>query len=156
MKIFFFYPIGQARTYFNDWDFDCNAFSAAFTCFYNQHFVSESDATRYYYIGLRVDRNVRGVFGLYQIGGAIFLCDLLSKKFSGAEFEKQIFKTLLHEIMHWMQFTFYKWSEEEIIKGEIDNNCDAEKMCRSFEKQYRPVLKIYKTLRKIKKSKHNY
>lgn len=154
MRIFNFYPIGQAKKAFAAWNFDYNAFSTAFTSFYNHHFFDDVEYTKYYNIGLRIDNKDEESYGLYELGGSIFLCNYNISTLPEKQFEVQLFKTLLHEIMHWIQYTFYKWSDEEIIKGDEDQRCAAELMCRKFEKQYRHVLKIYKALRRIKKQEY--
>jgi hypothetical protein len=154
MRIFKFYPIGQAKKAFAAWNFDCNAFSTAFTSFYNHHFFDDVESIRHYNIGLRIDNKDEEACGLYELGGSIFLCNQNMSILPEKQFEIQLFKTLLHEIMHWIQYTFYKWSDEEIVKGEEDQKCAAELMCRKFEKQFRHILKIYRALLRVKK--HEY
>lgn len=151
MRIFKFYPIGQAKEAFASWNFDCNAFSTAFTCFYNHHFFDDVETTRYYNIGLRIDNKNDDARGLYELGGSIFICNQYIENIPEKQFETQLFRTLLHEIMHWIQYTFYKWSDDDIVRGDEDQKCLAELMCRKFEKQSKHVLKIYRTLVRIKK-----
>lgn len=154
MRIFNFYPIGRAKKAFAAWDFDCNAFSAAFTSFYNQHFYDDLEMTKYYYIGLRMDRKDSEFMGLYELGGSIFINDEYLEKLPAKKFNKQLFVILLHEMMHWIQYTFYKWDDAKITEGMVTSKCEAELMCLKFEKQARHVLKLYNTLKCIQK--HEY
>lgn len=154
MRIFNFYPIGRAKKAFATWEFDCNAFSAAFTSFYNQHFYDDMEMTKYYYIGLRMDRKDSEFLGLYELGGSIFVNAEYLEKLPAKKFDKELFVILLHEMMHWIQYTFYKWDDAKITEGMHTDNCEAELMCMKFEKQARHVLKLYNTLKCIQK--HEY
>lgn len=150
MKVFRFYPVRQAKKAFEEWGFDHEAFGTAFSIFYNKHFADESQYTKNYYIGIRIDNRQHDGYGAYQLGGSIFLGRLLTKETSDFEFQRQLFATLMHELMHWIQYNFYKWSDEDILAGDDDPNCLAEKMCEKFEKQTKFVIRLYKAITSIK------
>lgn len=154
MRVFYFYPIGRAKKVFAAWGFDCEAFSSAFTSFYAHHFFDNIENTKYYYIGLRVDSKDTEKQGVYELGGSIFINDEFLDSIDPKRFEKQLFIILLHEIMHWIQYTFYKWDDYKIVEGNINDNCEAERMCKQFEKQSRRVLQIYKVLKNTRKQEY--
>lgn len=147
MKIFYFYPTGVAKKVLAEWDFDYDAFSTAFTAFFNTHFGNHSAATRYHYIAIRFNRRDENSQGYYAYEDEIFLCNITTDK---KKFQKELFSTILHEMMHWYQHNVLKWPESQIAPPEEHYyHSPAEKMCRKFEKQTRHVIKLYSALKKI-------
>jgi hypothetical protein len=154
MRIFKFYPVGRAKSVFASWDFDCELFGIAFTSFYNCYFNDSTTSAKHHDISLQVDRKDDDIAGLYILGGNIFISTLYLDNVVAKKVEKELFVILMHEIMHWIQYTIYKWKDDRIVEGSRTSKCEAEIMCVEFEKQAKHVMKIYKALKCIQK--HEY
>lgn len=148
MRIFHFKLSAAAKKALNACNFDVKAFSNAFTSFYNTHFVDDIKYTKHHTITIRTDRRNNFDYGYYNYDNAVTLCGGLMNENNFTQ--KELFATILHEMMHWLQFNIYKWSENTIAPDDY-YKCRAERMCRKFEKQVVSMMRIYKVLTKIQK-----
>lgn len=149
MKLFHFYPIGIAEKILNEHNFDCITFGAAYTAFYNVHFDCNYSQVKHHYIDLSIDATDDANYGYYAYEDEIFLCNKAFECADARKKQKQLFSTIMHEMMHWHQFNVLKWQEEEIVLDNKYYSSPAEKMCRKYEKQTKYVMQLYKTMSKI-------
>lgn len=152
MRIFHFYLSGASKKLLTYCNFNEEAFSAAFTALFNMHIEDTIDTTKHHSIAIRTDRRNCLDFGYYNYEDEIVLCGgvMHEENFS----LKELFTTIMHEMMHWMQYNIYKWPEEDISPSENYYKSRAEKMCRKFEKQSSSMMRMYKILTKIQKTSY--
>jgi hypothetical protein len=154
MKVFHFYPIGIAEKILNECNFDCIIFGAAYTSFYNVHFDFNYSAVKHHFIDLSIDETDDANYGYYAYEDEVFLCNRLFECTDAKKKQKQLFSTIMHEMMHWNQFNVMKWHEEEIVIDDKYYSSPAEKMCRKYEKHTKYVMQLYKTMSKITVGKY--
>lgn len=152
MRVFHFYLSGTAKKLLTDCNFDEEAFGAAFTALFNLHIEDTIETTRHHSIAIRMDRRNGTDYGYYNYEDEIVLCGGVMQEdiFS----LKELFTTIMHEMMHWMQYNIYKWPEDDIAPLEDYYKSRAEKMCRKFEKQTPTMMRLYKVLSKIQKTSY--
>ena len=152
MRVFHFNLSGTAKKLLTDCNFNEEAFSAAFTAMFNMHIEDTIETTRHHNIAIRMDRRNCYDYGYYNYEDEIVLCGgvMHEEVFS----LKELFITILHEMMHWMQYNIYKWPEADIAPPKDYYKSRAEKMCRKFEKQSSAMLRLYKVLIKIQKTSY--
>lgn len=149
MKVFHFYPTGLAKKVLEEWNFDCICFSSAYTAFYNLHFNCISAPVKHHYISIKIDRKDEVNYGYYNYEDEIVLCSKVIECKDDKKCQKQLFISILHEMMHWNQYNVMKWDEKDIAPQEKYFSSPAEKMCRKYEKQVKYVMQLYKTMLKI-------
>jgi hypothetical protein len=149
MKVFHFYPTGLAKKILEEWNFDYIIFSAAYTSFYNLHFNCISAPAKHHYISIAINATEEVSYGYYNYEDEIFLCSKVLECKDLKKSQKQLFATIMHEMMHWNQYNVFKWDEQDISPEKKIFSSSAERMCRKYEKQTKYVMQLYKTMLKI-------
>jgi len=149
MKVFHFYPLGIAKKILDECNFDCVTFGAAYTAFYNVHFDCDSSPVKHHYIALRIDKKDDVNYGYYAFEDEVVLCNRVIECTDDDKKQKQLFISIMHEMMHWNQYNVMKWREKEVAPDTKYYSSPAEKMCRKYEKQAKYVMQLYRTMSKI-------
>lgn len=155
MIVFQFYAKNKAAALLKLHKIDANLFGVAFTAFYNTQFAKYTKHMRSKTIKVSIGLDAKDAdsYGYYAFKYKIYLCGgILEMK--DTRINMHIFTTLMHEMMHLIQYKIFKWPKKDMLPetDEEYRTCAAESMSRDFEKNTRYVKSLYNTLSRIPKN----